>query len=199
MSSRTERVTAISLLILAVACGGDNSTGPRTSTPSVSAQEALRSLTAGLASTGGTMPAGSALGTASIGSVTTSQVGRASIIIDGKSVQAFVLAAQTTFPGGTCLEQLIPTPGPTTPQTTCTAPPTGLVLIFWQTSSPSAPPDRIVIVYADLGRATFSDFATLGSQPATLPPFAMYVERGGAISISSSGSFTSSIKGVDQS
>ncbi|MGI8547853.1 MAG: hypothetical protein ACR2M1_11035 [Gemmatimonadaceae bacterium] len=168
------------------------------STPSVSAEDALKSLATGLSNTA-TIPSGAALGAASIGSLASSQVGQVAVVIDGKSVQTFALAVQTTFPGGTCLEQLFATMGSTVPQSTCTSPPTGLMLILWQTGSASVPPDRIVIVYADLGRATFSDFATLGSQTTALPSFAIYMDRGGAISISSGGSFTSSVKGVGQS
>lgn len=197
MNSRT-RITAISLLILAVACGGDNSTEPGTSTPAVSAQDALASLASGLSGTTMTTGGAAALGTASIATITASQVGQATVIVDGKSVQTFALAAQATFPPGTCLEQVVSTLSTTPPRSACTAPPAGLVLILWQTNSATARPDRIVIVYADLGSVTFSGFAALASAGITYPPLAIYLERGGAISVSSAGSFASSIKGTGQ-
>lgn len=196
MRSRTERAVAISLLIFVTACG-DNSTGPQTTTPAVSAQDALASLASGLSGST-TVIGGAPFGTASIASVAASQVGQATVIIDGKSVQTFAFGAQATFPPGTCLEQLVSAPGTTPPRSACTAPPGGLVLVLWQTSSAAAPPDRIVIVYADLGSATFSSFAALGSAGSTYPPIAIYMERGGAISVASAGDFASSIKSVGQ-
>ncbi len=199
MNMRTKCFSCITLLILAVGCG-DSTTGTRT--PPVSGQDALASLQSGLSGAGSVLGA-STLGTASIGGITPSDVGQATVTIDGASVQAFTLALQTTFPAGTCLEQLVSFVPPSTtfgalaPKSICTPPPSGVAFIIWQTSSASMPPDRIVIVYANLGTVTFADFGAFGSDASSaFPALAIYMERSGAISFSSAGTFTSSVRSV---
>ncbi|MEO9250864.1 MAG: hypothetical protein ABI322_07570 [Gemmatimonadaceae bacterium] len=188
-------------MILAIGCG-DSATGTRT--PTVSGQDALASLQSSLPRAGAALGA-STLTTASIGAITASDVGQATVTIDGVSAQAFAFALQTTFPAGTCLEQLvtiIPTSttfGALAPKSICTPPPSGVAFIIWQTSSASAPPDRIVIVYANLGTVTFADFGAFSSDTSSaFPAFAIYMERSGAISFSSAGTFTSSVGSVGQ-
>lgn len=199
---RAKRFSYVTLWILAVGCG-DSTTGTRTP-PVVSGQDALASLQSSLSGAGAVLGA-STLGTASIGAITPSDVGQATVTIDGAAVQAFTLALQTTFPAGTCLEQLASVIPPSTtfgalpPKSICTPPPSGVAFIIWQTSAASAPPDRIAIVYANLGTVTFADFGAFGTDTSSaLPAFAIYMERSGAISFSSAGTFTSSVRSVGQ-
>lgn len=199
MRSRIEYAFGAAILAFTVACGSDSGTGPNTPATSVSAQDALKSLQAGLASTGGSaMPVVSVLGTGSLGSFAPSQVGQIDATLDGKAVRMFALVNRTTYPTGTCLEQLVSLSGLGTPEPTCTTPPGGLTLVLWETSAASTPPDRMIVVLADLGSTSFSDWTSFASPGTSIPPLALYVERSGAIWMSNAGTLTSAIRATGQ-
>jgi hypothetical protein len=125
------------------------------------------------------------------------------VTIDGRSHTMFALGLRETFPDGTCEEDLFIFPGFPPEPGVCTPPPAGLVVIMWQSHSASAPPDRLVLMVADVGTSDFStsDIGFLyGPTPTTInPALAMYLEGEDSFWMSQSGSLTSQVAATNQS
>lgn len=169
--------------------GCADSTGPG----SIDDADAMRSLSLGLRSTA-TMPlplSPSGLGTGAHG------IDRIDVVINGVTQSMYALGLRVTYPVGTCLETIIGFSTLENLRQTCTAPPLGLVLALWQTRSGSRPPDRMVLVVADVGTAIFSpDFgmlATEGYDYTSFPPFAIHVNAGEEFWMSVGGTLNSQV------
>lgn len=186
------RLAGVVWLIALAACGGDNGTSPRPVSP-LTTGDALASLTNGMGGVSGSvLPAGSTLASGVLSTLPAAAVGQATVQLDGVPTTMFALGMRTTYPAGTCLEQLVGAPGISL-GTSCTAPPGGLVLVLWQTESASVAPDRIILIMADLGSVNFADLssATASAPGASFPPIAVYLERSGALWFANAGSVSS--------
>jgi len=185
---------AIALVALA-ACGSDSS-GPGTVNP----DDALRSLTRGFNS-GMPLPfalSPSGLGTAAGG------LDQVDVTIGGEAHTMFALGLRVTYPAGTCLEDLFDGPRLADVPPGCTPPPLGLVLALWQTRSGSRPPDRMVLIAADVGTAPF-DFMSLASTEGSVPSgfdrwpaFAIYTDGREEFWTSVGGNLTSQVTTTDE-
>jgi len=197
------RKLAVVVVISVVACGGD-STAP--SAPArLSAREALQSLTRGLTSLNQSPASSStALTLGILPPIADSQavlVGQITASIDGSPVPMFAIAQRVVYPHGNCFEQLI-TGSNFTNSGSCTGLPGGLSMILWQTSSAAQAPDRVIVVLADTGTSSFADLFSIDASFTTggsFPAFALYLERGGALWATSSGSLTSTVVATGQS
>ncbi|MDQ2888995.1 MAG: hypothetical protein M3R65_00385 [Gemmatimonadota bacterium] len=196
MKLRTTRVFAAAMLVMCVACGSDSGTGPRN--PTVSAQDALRSLASGLASSTGS-PSSAILSGSTVAGLSPDVVVQVTVTFDGVPTGMFAVALQTTYPTATCFEQLFPAMSNSMSPAICTPAPQGMAVVLWQTSSATAAPDRLVILYANLGSASFSNLDTFDSGTSALPSFALYLDKSGALSVSSAGTLTSSVRSANQS
>lgn len=171
------------------ACGSD-SVGPG----SIGADDALRSLSLGLGSSGGgALPyalAPSALGTASRG------IDQIDVNIGGTTHSMYALGLSVTYPAGTCIQDLFIVPSTPRPPG-CTPPPLGLVLVLWQTTSGSRPPKRMAFISGNNGTTNFGFLpsAVEVSGPIIFEPpaFAFYVNDREELWSSVSGSLTSNV------
>jgi len=160
-------ISRLKNLILAFAFSGlaacSDSTGPG----SVDADDAMRSLSLALGSDGGGLLFGlpsSSLGTARL-------LDQIDVAINGRTERMYALALRVTYPTGTCLESLVIFPPSQGFPTVCTAPPHGLVLALWQTTSGSRPPESLVIISADVGTSSFDFDFGLVEEEAEFSPF----------------------------
>ncbi len=190
-------------VILIVACGGD-SAGP-TAPTALSAHDALQSLTKGLTTLDqSAASSGTVVTLGMLPQITSAQappVNQIIVSVDGTAVQMFALAQRLSYPAGTCLEQLLGIYNFASPGS-CTSPPGALSLIFWQTSSVSQAPERMIVVLADTGTASFADLSSIDSTflgGAAFPALAFYAERSGAMWMASGGSITSAVAATGQS
>jgi hypothetical protein len=172
-------------LVLSVAACSD-STGP----DNLSSKAALQSLSLGVVglSTGASPAAGSLAASLD---VITPFLDKVNVTVDGKSQTMFTLGLRESFPDGTCEESLFVPSFPSDPGT-CTPPSLGVMLIFWQSHSPMAPPDRLIVIAADEGTSNFDFF----SPDATVnPALAFYLEGPNPdnIMVSETGTLTSHV------
>ncbi|HEU4748032.1 MAG TPA: hypothetical protein VFS56_05980 [Gemmatimonadaceae bacterium] len=152
------------------ACG--DSSGPGT----LDDEAALRSLSLGLGSgPGAGLPFAltpSALGTSARG------IDRIDVAINGTTQSMYALGLRITYPVGTCIESMFIVPSFPPPAGQCTPPPLGLVLVLWQTSSGSRPPEAMAFISADAGTSRFAEFSETGNDFSFVPPhFAIYVNN----------------------
>jgi hypothetical protein len=126
------------------------------------------------------------------------------VTIDGKTQSMFALGMRETFPPGTCMEDVFIFPSFPPEEGVCTPPDTGLGVVLWQSHSAFAPPDRMILIIADIGTVNFdfdsfvdfeqSEFTT------TFPSgVAMYLEGEDNFWMSLSGSLTSQVAATSQS
>ncbi len=201
MQPRIARLS-FGFLIALAACGGD-STSP-TAPAALSSQDALQSLTTGLSTlVQATASTSSSLPIAMLPPISASQqtlVSQISVTVDDSTVQMFGLAQRIVYPPHSCLEQLIGMVNFADP-TSCTAPPGAVLLILWQTSSASQPPNRILVISADTGTANFADQPFVDasfSEGGAFPVGALLWEQNGMVWESSGGSLTSTIMQGDE-
>src|SRR5687768_2905563 len=170
MINRPKNLFLALAFVGAAACA--DSTGPG----NVGADEALRSLSLGLGSEadGGllfALPA-SSLGTARL-------LDQIDVVINGRTERMFALALRVTYPSGTCMESLVIFPPSQGFPSGCTPPPHGLILVLWQTTSGSRPPEALAIISADVGTSDFDfNVGYLPDEELELSPFgafAMYI------------------------
>ena len=159
----------LALALTGLAACGDSS-GPGT----VSDEAALRSLSLGLGSGSGTgLPFAltpSALGTSARG------IDRIDVAINGTTQSMYALGLRVTYPAGTCIESMFIVESFPPPAGVCTPPPLGLVLVLWQTSSGSRPPEKMAFISADVGTSSFAGFSETGDDFSLIPHFAIYVD-----------------------
>jgi hypothetical protein len=195
VGSRRGVTAACAGLLLSVSACGD-STGPGKLEPSA----ALQSLALGMGSILiGPSPIPATMDE-SLGALA-SILGEIDVTIDGKTQTMFALGMRETFPAGTCLENVFIFPSFPPEPGICTPPDLGLGVILWQSHSPFAPPDRMILIVADIGTIDF-DFGSFTEfdVPATLPlsGVAMYLEGEDNFWISTSGSLTSQVAATSQ-
>ncbi len=180
-------------LILAFAFCGLAACADSTGPESVSADEALRSLSLGLSSASGTsflftLPP-SALGNARA-------LDQIDVAINGRTQRMHALGLRVTYPPGTCIEGIFILPPSQGFPSGCTPPPLGLLLVLWHTTSGSRPPESLAIISADVGTSDFTfDVGTL-PEDGLLPendfsPFGSF-----AIYLNDREEFWSSIRGT---
>lgn len=191
MNMNRSKKLCLALTLVALGACSSDSTGPGT----VGAEEALQSLARGLNSSSGVdLPfalSPSALGTAARG------IDRINVAINGTTHSMYALGLRVTYPAGTCIETLIIVPSVTVPPG-CTPPPLGLVLVLWQTSSGSRPPDRMVFISADVGTVNFAIFPFEATDFTFLPSFAIYVNDREEFWASTGGSLTSQVAATSE-
>jgi hypothetical protein len=162
----------LALALLGVSACAD-STGPG----DVDADDALRSLSLALgAETGSEVLFG--LPSSSLGSARL--LDRLDVEIAGRTERMYALGLRVTYPTGTCIESLVIFPPSQGIPSGCTAPPHGLVLVLWQTTSGSRPPESLAIISADVGTSSFDfdfDEYVPGGELELRPfgAFAMYI------------------------
>ena len=172
--------------IFMAACG--DSSGPG----SVDANGALQSLVLALQGVGGVGTPTTPLPDASFGGLAP-LLDQVTINIDGKPRGMYALGLRKSFPAGTCEENLFTNVLPPEPGA-CTPPRLGLTVIFWQAHSASKPPDRLLILIADVGTSDF-DFLSLS---AGLPAFAIYAQGQDSLWSSLSGTLNSQVSATNQ-
>jgi len=110
----------------------------------------------------------------------------------------YALGLRVTYPNGTCLEDIFPIEDFGTDEG-CTPPPLGVVLALWETRSGSRPPDRMVLLAADVGTSDFSLLETGELDLTVFPAFGFYLDRGGdRLWTSAGGTLTSQVTATDQ-
>lgn len=192
MTQLASRLAALFCLVALAACGGGKATSPPAVSP-LNPGDALASLVSGMSGVNGSvLPAGAMLGPKGLPMLPASAVGQVTVQLDGVPTTMFSLATRTTYPTGTCLEQLVSAPDLPLAKT-CTSPPGGLMLVLWQTQGASVAPDRIVLIMADLGSVKFIDLVntTAFAPGANFPAVAIYLERSGALWLANAGSVSS--------
>lgn len=175
-------------LILALAFVGVAACADSTGPGSVDADAALRSLSLGLGSEGNgllfAMPA-SALGTAR-------GLDQIDVGINGRTERMYALGVRVTYPSGTCLESLVIFPPSQGFPIGCTPPPHGLLLVLWQTTSGSRPPESLAIISADVGTSNFDfDPGAFPDEETEFSPFGAF-----AVYLNDREEFWSSIGGT---
>ena len=188
-TSSLPRVAALCAGLLLSLSGCGDSTGPSDLDPSA----ALQSLALGL----GPISESPALLDASFGGIAP-LLDQISVTIDGKSQTMFALGLRESFPPGTCEESIFiefpPPPGPAT----CTPMMQGVGVILWQSHSASAPPDRLIVIFGDVGTSNFDFLASLTSTSDVLPASAFYREGEDNGWVSLSGTLTSQVATTNQ-
>ncbi len=117
------------------------------------------------------------------------------VTLDGKSQTMFALGARESFPAGTCEEDIfVISPPPTEP--TCTPVEQGVGVILWQSHSASAPPDRLIVIFGDIGTSDFDFLAGFDSD--AFPASAFYMEGEDNVWLSLSGTLTSQVAATNQ-
>ena len=186
----------VALLISLSACGSD-STGPSKLDPSA----ALNSLALGMGSVVFVQSSGGPSTVADFGDIAP-LLDQINVTIDGSSQTMFALGLRESFPAGSCMENIFvdPTFPPVPGQ--CTPPELGLAVLLWQSHSASAPPDRLIVLIADIGTSNF-DFTSIltpGSTPSSVPGVAIYIAGlNNNMWLSLSGTLTSQVAATSQS
>lgn len=126
------------------------------------------------------------------------------VTIDGKTQSMFALGMRETFPAGTCMEDVIIFPSFPPEEGVCTPPDTGLGVVLWQSHSAFAPPDRMILIIADIGTVDFDFVSFVNFEQSefttTFPSgVAMYLEGEDNFWMSLSGSLTSQVAATSQS
>ena len=165
------RVTAACVgLILSISACSDSS-GPG----EVDSNAALQSLGLGVGALGGEQWL--AIPVSSIVDAVRPILGQAEITVDGRAQTMFALGLRESFPAGTCMEDVFIDPGFPPLPGECTPPPSGVVLLLWQSHSAFAPPDRMLLIAAEVGTTSFA-FESNFPDPMAFPPaFAVYGRR----------------------
>jgi hypothetical protein len=185
-------------LILALALFGVAACADSTGPGSVGADDALRSLSLALGSeSGGDLLF--ALPPSSLGSARV--LDQIDVGVNGRTERMYALGLRVTYPSGTCLESLVIFPPSQGFPSGCTAPPHGLVLVLWQTTSGSRPPESLAIISADVGTSSF-DFSLdlAGDQFDVIPfgAFAMYINDREEFWSSIAGTLTSQVTATSE-
>lgn len=115
------------------------------------------------------------------------------VTIDGSSQQMFAVGWQESFPDGTCEENIFVDPAFPPDPGACTPPILGTVLIFWQSHSANAPPDRMLLVVAGPGTVNFN----YESASPLITAVALYVEGQNNLWSSLSGSLTTGVSSLN--
>lgn len=128
------------------------------------------------------------------------------VTIDGKTQSMFALGMRETFPAGTCLEDIFVFESFPPEEGWCTPADTGLGVVLWQSHSAFAPPDRMILMIADVGTVNFDfDSFVVFDEPneftTTFPRsgVAIYLEGEDNFWMSLSGSLTSQVAATSQS
>jgi len=180
-------------LLGASACA--DSTGPGNVDP----DDALRSLSLALGSEGDgflfALPA-SSLGSARV-------LDQIDVGVNGRTERMYALGLRVTYPAGTCLESLVIFPPSQGFPSGCTSPPHGLVLVLWQTTSGSRPPESLAIISADVGTSSFDfdfDEYVPGGELELRPfgAFAMYLNDREEFWSSIGGTLTSQVTATSE-
>ena len=108
----------------------------------------------------------------------------------------YAIGLRETLPAGTCEEDLFADPAFPGDPATCTEPFLNTTLIFWQSHSANALPDRMLFIVADAGTVSF-DFT--GDVDAGMPAVALYLQGEDDAWASLSGSLTNNVTGESQS
>jgi hypothetical protein len=130
-----------------------------------------------------------------LAALATPAVAQVTVTVDGTPVPMYAVADRIAYPAGTCLEELIGIRNFANPAS-CTGMPGAITLILWQTSSAAQTPDRLLFVMADVNTSTFLDTSSDDGSMLTggsFPAIAFYMERGGAMWVTSGGSLTSGV------
>jgi hypothetical protein len=174
-------------LVLSLAACGSDSTGPSNFDPGA----ALQSLSLGLTNLSEIQSPGA---TTFVGALNVMEplLGQVNVAIDGKNASMFALGARESFPAGTCVEDVFIDPSFPPEPGVCTPLSVGVVLVFWQSHSASAPPDRVLVVATDVGSSNF-DF--LSDVPGQVPGLAILVEGNNLDNalLSSAGTLTTNV------
>jgi hypothetical protein len=170
------KISRLKTFVLAFALLGVSACSDSTGPGNVDADDALRSLSLALGSEDDgflfALPA-SSLGSARV-------LDQIDVGVNGRTERMYALGLRVTYPAGTCLESLVIFPPSQGFPSGCTSPPHGLVLVLWQTTSGSRPPESLAIISADVGTASF-DFnpGDLPDEQFDIVPFgafAMYID-----------------------
>jgi hypothetical protein len=172
------KISRLKTFVLAFALLGVSACSDSTGPGNVDADDALRSLSLALGSEGGSdflfaLPA-SSLGSARV-------LDQIDVGVNGRTERMYALGLRVTYPAGTCLESLVIFPPSQGFPSGCTSPPHGLVLVLWQTTSGSRPPESLAIISADVGTSSFDfdfDEYVPGGELELRPfgAFAMYID-----------------------
>jgi hypothetical protein len=110
----------------------------------------------------------------------------------------YALGLRVTYPTGTCFESLFIVPPSLGIPSGCSPPPLGMMLVLWQTRSGSRPPDRTILISADVGSINF-DFLSFDPNSVAFPAFALYIDgRGQELWGSISGTLTSQVTATSE-
>ena len=185
IAGNARAVLAVATLFLA-ACGSD-STGPT----SLDSNAALQSLALGLNQLGGVESPTTSEATSAFSAIAP-LLDKVNVTIDGASQGMYAVGLRESFPPGTCEETLFvdplfpPQPG------VCTPPSLGVAIILWQTHSATQPPDKLVLLVADVGTSNF-DFTG-----QAMPAVALYAEGQNSVFTSESGTLTTQVVASNQ-
>ena len=159
-------VTAVCVGLLVSISACNDSTGPSKLEPNA----ALQSLMLGIGSAGfvpGTTPIRADASFAALAPL----LDQVDVTIDGKTQSMFALGMRETFPEGTCMENIFIFPSFPPEEGWCTPPDTGLGVVLWQSHSAFTPPDRMIVIVADIGTVGFDfDFVPRVSTSPTSSP-----------------------------
>ena len=158
--------------------------------PDVDAEGALRSLSMGLSTFSGP---GTVLLAPMDLSAAASYLDQAVVTINGSSQTMYAMGMRQTFPAGTCMETLFIIPDLPAVPGECTPPPLGMALVFWQTRSSRARPDRILVIAGDVGANNFNFMDAIAAGSTSLPGFAMYLEGHDKLWFSQSGTLNADV------
>lgn len=184
------RATAVCAGLLFSLSGCGDSTGPSDLDPG----QALQSLILALGPISGS-PTAPALD-ASFGGIAP-LLDQIQVTIDRKSHTMFALGVRESLPPGTCEEDIF-TVSPAPPVRTCTPIEQGVGVILWQSHSGSAPPDRLIVIFGDVGTSNFDFLASLNPESDVLPASAFYMEGEDNVWLSLSGTLTSQVAATNQ-
>lgn len=181
------RIVGLAVATVALAACSD-STGSGTVTP----EAALQSLTRGINGTGISLPFG--MSASSLGSA--AGIGEIDVTIDGVAQKMYALGLRVTYPAGTCFESLFIVPPSLGFPAGCSPPPLGLMLVMWQTRSGSRPPDKTILLSADVGTTNF-DFLSFEPGSVVFPSFGLYIKGEDELWGSISGTLTSQVSATN--
>ncbi|HST07756.1 MAG TPA: hypothetical protein VLJ83_06260 [Gemmatimonadaceae bacterium] len=187
------KITAVLTLAASAfisACG--DSSGPG----SVDANAALQSLAIALQQGGAMQGSPTTPDISTAFSAIAPLLTRTSVVVDGVQQPMFAIGIRESFPPGTCEENLYIDPAFPPDPGVCTSPSLNTALIFWQSHSASAAPDRMLFVITDPGTTKFDFNDPSGADVSAL---AFYLQGQDKIWISQSGSITTNVASLNQS
>jgi hypothetical protein len=183
--------SCVALLIFLSACGSD-STGPS----KLDSSSALQSLALGMGEVVFVQSPGAPPTTADFGDIEP-LLDQINVTIDGSSQTMFALGLRESFPAGSCVENIFIDPNFPPLPGECTPPELGLAVLLWQSHSASAPPDRLIVIVADIGATDFDFLSSFTS--SSMPGVAMYMQGFDNMWLSLSGTLTSQVAATSQS